>query len=194
MRKYVGTTPALLATKLTAHYYQGLVPFQTPNGVVHYRPYLEIDVDIGSSIVATALTDRVMSYAESLVIDLQFLAQGNARGELPERLWGGIRLRHCNLSVVPVIRDHAIVQAHQRSREKAEKITGMCLPTRARDERSDDFAHKEEENHTNDFLYDLVVKPPTQQGNDVVPSSSSSVAATAGSDGYKFEQRLVQER
>eukprot|EP00457_Paulinella_chromatophora_P002112 gb/GEZN01002116.1/.p1 GENE.gb/GEZN01002116.1/~~gb/GEZN01002116.1/.p1 ORF type:complete len:745 (+),score=84.29 gb/GEZN01002116.1/:158-2392(+) len=79
----VGTTPALIGRKLTVFYYHN-----------EQHNYIEVDVDVGSSIVGGNLLSLVQSYSTSLVLDLSFCLQGNSPEELPERLMGGLRL--CN--------------------------------------------------------------------------------------------------
>jgi len=81
VQKAVGTTPAILGTKMTQSY--------------HYNKslnYFEVDVDVGSSSVAKRILNLVRGYAKSITIDCLFLIEGRRADELPEQLLGGVRL------------------------------------------------------------------------------------------------------
>jgi len=81
VQKAVGTTPAILGTKMTQSY--------------HYNKalnYFEVDVDVGSSSVAKRILNLVRGYAKSITIDCLFLIEGRRPDELPEQLLGGVRL------------------------------------------------------------------------------------------------------
>lgn len=65
--------------------------------------FLEVDVDIGSSIVANAIVHVAIGYVTSLTVDMAFLIEGQAEEELPERILGTVRLKKLDLSAaVPV--------------------------------------------------------------------------------------------
>eukprot|EP00887_Chlorella_sp_A99_P003751 scaffold7.g3751.t1 len=91
----VGTTPVLLGQKLTTKY------FSNPN------KYLEVDVDIGSSSVASSVTNLVCGATKSLVIDMGILIEarrgaahascGQSADQLPEQLLGTLRLSNLDL-------------------------------------------------------------------------------------------------
>ena len=77
--------PALIGNKLTTTYHWG------PN-------YLEIDVDITSSTAANSIWSIVNRTLSSLVIDLAFVIQGNEEAELPEVIFGAVRIQRVSLS------------------------------------------------------------------------------------------------
>ncbi|ETI40878.1 hypothetical protein L917_13186 [Phytophthora nicotianae] len=79
IREGVGTTPAILGTKIYQKYYQG-------------KNYLEADYDIGSSTVATGVLNLLLGYARDLIIDLAFVIEAQSVMELPERVLGTVRL------------------------------------------------------------------------------------------------------
>ncbi|KAE8913874.1 hypothetical protein PF005_g6289 [Phytophthora fragariae] len=79
IREGVGTTPAILGTKIYQKYYQG-------------KNYLEADYDIGSSTVATGILNLLLGYARDLIIDLAFVIEAQSAMELPERVLGTVRL------------------------------------------------------------------------------------------------------
>lgn len=54
--------------------------------------YLEIDVDIGSSALASAILHLALGYVTSVTIDMGFLVESQAEEELPERLLGAVRV------------------------------------------------------------------------------------------------------
>ncbi|TYZ61110.1 hypothetical protein PybrP1_005086 [[Pythium] brassicae (nom. inval.)] len=79
IREGVGTTPAILGTKTYQKYFRG-------------TQYLEVDYDIGSSMVAASLCKMLLGYSRDLIIDLAFVLEGQSREELPERVLGCVRL------------------------------------------------------------------------------------------------------
>lgn len=79
IREGVGTTPAILGTKTYQKYFRG-------------TQYIEVDYDIGSSMVAASLCKMLLGYSRDLIIDLAFVLEGQSREELPERVLGCVRL------------------------------------------------------------------------------------------------------
>lgn len=53
--------------------------------------YIEVDVDIGSSVVANAIVHLAFGYIKTLTVDLAFLVESQAQAELPERIIGAVR-------------------------------------------------------------------------------------------------------
>ncbi|XP_072964521.1 protein ENHANCED DISEASE RESISTANCE 2-like [Typha angustifolia] len=53
--------------------------------------YIEVDVDIGSSIVANAIVHLAFGYVTTLTVDLAFLIESQTESELPEKILGAIR-------------------------------------------------------------------------------------------------------
>ncbi|KAL9233190.1 hypothetical protein vseg_008219 [Gypsophila vaccaria] len=53
--------------------------------------FLEVDIDIGSSVVANAIVHLAFGYITSLTIDLAFLIESQTEAELPERVLGAFR-------------------------------------------------------------------------------------------------------
>ncbi|XP_010519630.1 PREDICTED: protein ENHANCED DISEASE RESISTANCE 2-like [Tarenaya hassleriana] len=80
----------LLGKALTCNYHRG------PN-------YLEIDVDISSSAIATAILRLALGYVTSVTIDMGFLAESQTEEELPERLIGAVRVCQMELSSAFVV-------------------------------------------------------------------------------------------
>ncbi|EFJ36357.1 hypothetical protein SELMODRAFT_404285 [Selaginella moellendorffii] len=65
--------------------------------------FLEVDVDIGSSMVANAIVHLAIGYITSLTVDLAFLIESQHPDELPERILGAVRLGNLELqSAVPL--------------------------------------------------------------------------------------------
>lgn len=54
--------------------------------------YFEIDVDIGSSALASAILHLALGYVTSVTVDMGFLVESQAEEELPERLLGAVRV------------------------------------------------------------------------------------------------------
>ncbi|CAI5708957.1 unnamed protein product [Peronospora destructor] len=86
VRQAVGNTPALVGKKLRQPTFRG-------------KQYFELDVDIGSSAVANRVVGLVSGYTKKLVIDMGFVLEGQRSDELPERLFGSVRLVHIDLGV-----------------------------------------------------------------------------------------------
>ncbi|KAL5781151.1 hypothetical protein ACOSP7_006180 [Xanthoceras sorbifolium] len=58
--------------------------------------FLEVDVDIGSSMMASAIVHLALGYITTLTVDLAFLIEGQTESELPEQLLGAFRFSHLN--------------------------------------------------------------------------------------------------
>ena len=81
VRKAVGSTPAIMGTKLTQTYARG-------------DRFFEVILDCGSSSVATGVIRVSLGYAKEMVIDMGFLLEGKDEGVLPERIFGGARIKN----------------------------------------------------------------------------------------------------
>ncbi|CAN6686630.1 unnamed protein product [Malus baccata var. baccata] len=53
--------------------------------------FLEVDMDIGSSMVASAIVHLAFGYITTLTVDLAFLIESQTESELPEQLLGAVR-------------------------------------------------------------------------------------------------------
>lgn len=53
--------------------------------------FVEVDVDIGSSMVASAIVHLAFGYITTLTVDLAFLVESQTDAELPEKLLGAVR-------------------------------------------------------------------------------------------------------
>lgn len=58
--------------------------------------FLEVDVDIGSSMVANAIVHLAFNYIRTITVNLAFLIESQTESELPEQLLGAITL--CDLN------------------------------------------------------------------------------------------------
>lgn len=76
--------------------------------------FLEVDVDIGSSMVASAIVHLAFGYIQTLTVDLAFLIESQIESELPERLLGAVRFSELNPASAEPIEQLASV-ALQRS-------------------------------------------------------------------------------
>ncbi|KAH9703790.1 DUF1336 domain-containing protein [Citrus sinensis] len=101
VKQSVGKTACLLGRALEVNYYRG-------------RNYLEIQIDVGSSTVATGVASLVLGYLNNLVIEMAFLIQGETEEELPEFLLGTCRLNHLDVSksVVLISFDRCNASSH----------------------------------------------------------------------------------
>ncbi|GMH07037.1 hypothetical protein Nepgr_008877 [Nepenthes gracilis] len=86
VRKAVGSYGAcLLGKALTCRYYRGW-------------NYFEVDVDIASSKIASALLHLALGCVTAVTIDMGFLVEAQAEEELPERLLGAVRICQMEMS------------------------------------------------------------------------------------------------
>ncbi|XP_059642840.1 protein ENHANCED DISEASE RESISTANCE 2-like [Cornus florida] len=60
--------------------------------------YLEIDVDIGSSAIANAILRLALGYVTAVTIDMGFVVEAQTEEELPERLFGAVRVLQMEMS------------------------------------------------------------------------------------------------
>ncbi|WCJ30450.1 hypothetical protein M5689_012010 [Euphorbia peplus] len=80
VKKAVGIHSAcLLGKALSINYHRG-------------DNYLEIDVDIGSSKIATAILHLALGYVTCVSVDMGFAVEAQSEDELPEKLFGAIRV------------------------------------------------------------------------------------------------------
>lgn len=86
MKATVGNHAAcLLGKALTCNYHKG-------------HNYFEIDVDIGSSAIATAILHLALKYVTAVSIDMGFVIEAQSEEELPEKLLGAVRIAHMEMS------------------------------------------------------------------------------------------------
>ncbi|KAK8953825.1 hypothetical protein KSP39_PZI001636 [Platanthera zijinensis] len=65
--------------------------------------YLEIDVDIGSSAIASAVLKLALGYVTSVTIDMGFVVEAQAEEELPEKLIGAVRIAQMEMSAAEYV-------------------------------------------------------------------------------------------
>jgi hypothetical protein len=88
VRNAVGAKPTILGKKLKQHYHRG------PN-------YFELDIDVSSSLIAQRVVGIAYGYAKLLTVDLAMVLQGDARDELPEVPFAGMRLVGLDFDAAP---------------------------------------------------------------------------------------------
>ncbi|KAL3641689.1 hypothetical protein CASFOL_012504 [Castilleja foliolosa] len=59
--------------------------------------FIEVDIDIGSSMIAKAVVHLAFGYLSKLTVDLAFLIEGQAEYELPERILGAVRFSEIDI-------------------------------------------------------------------------------------------------
>ncbi|CAN8277279.1 unnamed protein product [Cochlearia groenlandica] len=67
--------------------------------------YFEIDVDFSSSKIMTTLVRFFLGYVASVTVDLGFVVETKTEDESPERLIGGVRICHMELSSAFFVKD-----------------------------------------------------------------------------------------
>ncbi|KAL8106989.1 protein ENHANCED DISEASE RESISTANCE 2-like [Apium graveolens] len=75
----------LLGKALICNYYRG-------------DNYLEIDVDIGSSAIATTILHLALGCVTAVTIDMGFTVEAQCEEELPEKLFGAVRILEMEMS------------------------------------------------------------------------------------------------
>ncbi|XP_051137073.1 protein ENHANCED DISEASE RESISTANCE 2-like [Andrographis paniculata] len=86
LRTAVGNYSAcLLGKALNCYYHRG------PN-------YLEIDVDIGSSAIASAILRLALGSVTAVTVDMGFLVEAQKEEELPEKIFGAVRICQMEMS------------------------------------------------------------------------------------------------
>ncbi|KAL8487375.1 hypothetical protein ACS0TY_023889 [Phlomoides rotata] len=82
VKKAVGEQAiCVIGRTLTCHYSMG-------------ENFIQVDIDVGSSMLATAVTHLALAYITTLTIDLAFLIEAQTETELPERLLGALTFSH----------------------------------------------------------------------------------------------------
>jgi len=81
VRKAVGSTPAIMGTRLKQHY-------------VRTDRFMELILDCGSSQVAESVLKLSLGYAKTLVVDMGFLLEAVEEEHLPESMFGVVRMKY----------------------------------------------------------------------------------------------------
>jgi len=82
-----GLRPCIIGNKLTTQHFTG-------------HNYVEVNMDVSSSKVASMLKGVILKSAAGMVIDCAWLIEGQEEDELPERLVGASRWTHCDMNKV----------------------------------------------------------------------------------------------
>lgn len=80
----------LLGKALVCNYYKG-------------ENYLEVDVDIGSSAIASAILKLALGCVTAVTIDMGFVVEAQAEEELPEKLFGAVRIAQIEMSAAAFV-------------------------------------------------------------------------------------------
>eukprot|EP00736_Rhodelphis_marinus_P013614 Rmarinus@m.25902 len=78
VKKSVGNTPAILGKAVDMKYFHG-------------SNYIEVDVDVCTSAVASGVVRIAREFTESLVIDIAYIIEADHPDDLPERVLGSVR-------------------------------------------------------------------------------------------------------
>ncbi|XVF37679.1 hypothetical protein REPUB_Repub20aG0030400 [Reevesia pubescens] len=119
--------------------------------------FFEVDIDIGSSMVAIAIVHLAFGYITTLTVDLAFLIESQTESELPERLLGAVRFSELNPDSAQFI---------EPSSGGSSMNLQASLPTRLWKSLGQGFSH--------------LLHPGAQESGSV--STSTHVNATAGHD------------
>ncbi|CAA3013354.1 Hypothetical predicted protein [Olea europaea subsp. europaea] len=94
--------------------------------------FIEVDIDIGSSVVANAIVHLAFGYITMLTVDLAFLLEGQTESELPERILGAVRFSELNTASARQVELHS---------EKSTENLQSSLPTRFWKSLGQGFSH-----------------------------------------------------
>ncbi|CAI9762878.1 unnamed protein product [Fraxinus pennsylvanica] len=109
VRKAVGEQAiCIIGRSVTCKYYLG-------------ENFIEVDIDIGSSVVANAIVHLAFGYITTLTVDLAFLMEGQTESELPERILGAVRFSELNTASARQVELHS---------EKSMEFLRLSLQTR----------------------------------------------------------------
>lgn len=101
----------LLGKALSCNYYRG-------------ENYLEIDVDIGSSAIATTILHLALGCVTAVTIDMGFTVEAQCEEELPERLFGAVRILEMEMSSASFVKtmssDRKVGGGDSRSSNKVD--------------------------------------------------------------------------
>ncbi|PRQ37779.1 putative protein ENHANCED DISEASE RESISTANCE 2 [Rosa chinensis] len=94
--------------------------------------FLEVDVDIGSSMVASAIVHLAFGYITTLTVDLAFLIEAQTESELPEQLLGAVRFSDL---------DPTVARPAEPSSDRSLGTLQSSLPTRLWKSLGQGFSH-----------------------------------------------------
>lgn len=80
VRKAVGKKPSILGRTVKQRY-------------IRTDRFVEVIVDIASDSVARRIMKLVLGYTKSMTVDMMFTLEGNDEETLPERIFGGVRMK-----------------------------------------------------------------------------------------------------
>lgn len=73
--------------------------------------FIEVDIDIGSSMVASAIVHLAFGYISTLTVDLAFLIESQAESELPEKILGAFRFSDLSPASARTIEPSSVVSS-----------------------------------------------------------------------------------
>ncbi|CAJ1955546.1 unnamed protein product [Sphenostylis stenocarpa] len=71
--------------------------------------FIEVDIDIGSSMVASAIVHLAFGYISTLTVDLAFLIESQVESELPEKILGAFRFSDLDPASARTVEPSAVV-------------------------------------------------------------------------------------
>lgn len=123
--------------------------------------YIEVDVDIGASMVANAIVHLAFGYITTLTVDLAFLIESQTESELPEQILGAVRFSEL---------DPASADVYEQPSEENSGNLQTSLPTRWWKSIGQGFSH--------------LINPGNQHGSTSAPERLEHVNGSShGEDG-----------
>lgn len=84
--------------------------------------FIEVDIDVGSSMVATAIVHLAFGYVTTLTVDLAFLIESQAESELPEKLLGAFRFSNLDPASARPIEPSSIMSSRSLQRSLSTRL------------------------------------------------------------------------
>ncbi|KAJ1410495.1 Protein ENHANCED DISEASE RESISTANCE 2, C-terminal [Sesbania bispinosa] len=84
--------------------------------------FIEVDIDIGSSMVATAIVHLAFGYVTTLTVDLAFLIESQTESELPEKLLGAFRFSNLDPASARSIEPSSVLSTNRLQRSLSRRL------------------------------------------------------------------------
>ncbi|XP_057456294.1 protein ENHANCED DISEASE RESISTANCE 2-like [Lotus japonicus] len=84
--------------------------------------FIEVDIDIGSSMVAAAIVHLAFGYISTLTVDLAFLIESQTESELPEKLLGAFRFSNLDPASARTIEPSSVWSSNSLRKSLPERL------------------------------------------------------------------------
>nr|XP_027082358.1 protein ENHANCED DISEASE RESISTANCE 2-like [Coffea arabica] len=88
--------------------------------------YLQIDVDTGSSAIASTILHLALGYVTAVTIDMGFLVEAQSEDELPEKLFGAVRICQMEMSSATHVENSSSAVSFKRGNHSGHPNGSSC--------------------------------------------------------------------